>query len=139
MDRLGDAIFWFAVAGAGVAGVRHMTSTLPIVSELTPIAISRGEKPNDDSSLSPGIRWWAGYAFSCMNLGFCSIGLYAGLSADSLVAKRAFLLGTAVMFVAFAFAWFTKGGEITGNLNFVRQSVKIGAFGILFFLGFLFI
>jgi hypothetical protein len=111
---LPDAIFWFAVVGAGLAALKHLINPIAAFRELTPIALS-----GDGKSASAAALWWGSYAFSAMNTGVCTVGVWAGLK-QSQVAKQAYLLGTGVLFCAFSLAWFTKG-SITAKPNFQFQ------------------
>ncbi|CAM9482859.1 unnamed protein product [Discosporangium mesarthrocarpum] len=127
-----EAIFWFAVVGAGVAALKHLLSPIDTIAELSPIAMrvdSKGHK-----TLSSEGLWWGSYCFAAMNVGFCTIGIHAGVT-DSVGAKRGLLLGTGVMFEAFAFAWCMRG-PVTGIKNPMSQCVKVTLFGLLFLAGY---
>jgi hypothetical protein len=123
-----NGIFWFAVAGAGAASLKHFFNPSKSLKELTPVSFS------DNGKLEPASLFWGSYAFSAMNLGYCTVGLWAGYTG-SWEAKQAVLLGTGVLFEAFSIAWFTNG-QITLKKDYKRQGTKVGLFGLLFLSGF---
>lgn len=125
------AIFWFSLVGALAASFKHFFSPVPTIGELTPVAL-RDEKGK--KTALPEVVWWGGFAFSAMNLGFASIGLW-GAFKDSTEIKQAYLLGTAVLFFAFSSLWFSKG-SMTGNPNPTKQAFKIAVLGLVFLFGF---
>ena len=133
MDYVPDAIFWFAVVGSGAACLKHLLAPVATLQELSPVAI-RQEGSKGSKTASPEALWWGGYAFSAMNAGYCTIGLYAGCT-NSAPGKAGFLLGTGVLFEAFAAAWFLRG-KMTGKKGHVQQGVKIALMGALFLAGF---
>lgn len=128
MVSIPTVILYLAVGGAFAAALKHgladLTSTL---EDLTPISVK-------DKAIAPDIQWWAGWAFGAMNLGFGSIGAY-GIAKDSVEVQRAAMLGTAVVFLAFASLWFTVGNTVR-NRSPLRQGTKVAAFGLLFAYGF---
>jgi hypothetical protein len=130
-----DAIFGLAVAGAGAAALKHAIAPIEAFKELSPLAI-RGKNGEDDGKdqAIPAALWWGGPAFACCNVGFLTIGLFAAWMNDK-VAKEAVLLGTGVMFEAFAIAWKLKG-HLTGHESVRQQSRKVAAIGALFLYGF---
>jgi len=125
---LPDAIFWFTVLGAGAAALKHLLLPMSTFKELTPVAIR-------DNKISPEALWWGSICFAAMNVGYFTIGVWAGYR-QSAIAKQAVLLGTGVMFEAFALAWFTRG-SMTGKKDANKQGIKVAAFGALFLFGFL--
>jgi hypothetical protein len=129
MVNIADGIFYFALMGAGVAATKHYFMRKSSVLEFTPVAA--GTKKD---SIHPAAEWWGGYAFGCMNAGYFTIGLYGALIQSDAV-KKAYLLGTGVLFASFSASWLLYGG-ITGLPTYQRQSLKIGAFASLFFTGF---
>lgn len=84
---------------------------------------------------APEGAWWGGIAFSAMNVGFFTVGAHA-LATRSPEAMRGVMLGTGVMFLAFAGAWFSDGYK-TRHPNPRRQGTKIALLGTLFLSGYL--
>lgn len=112
LSYLPEGIFWFCTLGACIASFNHLLSPLKAMKEFTPVAIQ-------DQKIHPSALWWGGYAFSAMNVGFATIGLYSGIKGNQF-GKAATMLGTGVMFLAFAVAWITRG-EITGKQYPTKQ------------------
>jgi hypothetical protein len=131
-----DAIFGLAVAGAGAAALKHAVAPMQAFKELTPLAIrgKSGEDADGKEQAIPAALWWGGPAFACCNIGFFTIGLFAALMNDK-VAKEAVLLGTGVMFEAFAIAWKMQG-HLTGHEAVSQQITKVAALGVIFLYGF---
>ena len=127
MPSLFDATFYFAVLGASAAALKHLLKPLETMQELSPIAVSKDKVSNE-------ALWWGCYAFSAMNTGYATIGMWA-IYTGSTQAKEGLLLGTGIMFEAFALAWITKG-RITGKKDYRKQATKIAILGIVFLLGF---
>ncbi|XXQ38906.1 DUF4267 domain-containing protein [Plasmodiophora brassicae] len=127
-----EAIFWFGVAGAGAAALKHLLAPHRSLEGLTPVALRRDDK--DHVVLSPEAHWWGGYAFSAMNMGLCATGVWAGVKSSP-VAKQGYLLGVAVLFDAFAVSWLFRG-HMTGKPDYVKQGLKVAALGTLFSVGF---
>lgn len=71
--------------------MRHLVAPYGVFEDLTPVALMdspsvHDEKPSVNASakaktIHPAARWWGGYAFSAMNVGFLSVGLY-GVATD---------------------------------------------------------
>ena len=88
----GEVIFWFCVAGAGIAALKHLLRPLDVIKvascysqsrrpdngapcqEFTPVALR-----NEGKDISPEALWWGSIAFSAMNLGFFTVGLWSGI------------------------------------------------------------
>ena len=130
MPTFFDGTFWFAVMGASAAALKHTLKPLETMRELSPVAVDA----KNNNAVSPEALWWGGYCFSAMNTGFATIGLYAHV-ANSSEAKAGLLLGTGVMFEAFALAWITRG-SITGKKDYRKQATKISILGLVFLTGF---
>lgn len=123
-----EAVFWFALLGASAASAKHLFKPVATVGDLTPIALRMVDgKPG----LSPEAAFWGGWAFSALNAGFATVGLWAALTRST-EAKQGFLLGTGTLFAAFAAAWLRVGATLTGKRNFKRHAAKIAAFSALF-------
>ncbi|KJE96567.1 hypothetical protein CAOG_06869 [Capsaspora owczarzaki ATCC 30864] len=129
MEYAAPALYWFAVAGAGGACLKHWLTPETMLRELTPVAFRGG------ATLSPEGRWWGSYAAGAMNLGIFVNGVWVGLYGDR-VARQGHLLGTAALFAGFAAAWATQG-HTTGMKNHRAQAVKVTCIGALILTGFL--
>ena len=129
--QVGLGIFYFAIAGSGIAALNHLLNPLAVLKNLTPSAITTTK---DKEHISEGVEWWGQIAFSIMNLGCFASGIYAHME-NSKAAKRAFMLQVFVLFAAFSLAWFVKG-PITGKKAYKTQGIKVGLFALLFAYGF---
>lgn len=131
-----NGAFYFALVGATAAAAKHALRPLETMRELSPVALRKKDDGGDKGEVvvSDEALWWGCYAFSAMNVGYATVGLYAHF-AGSDEAKSALLLGTGVMFESFAAAWLTKG-RITKKEDPHKQAIKIAALGVVFLAGF---
>mmetsp|Transcript_12595 Transcript_12595/g.33923 ORF Transcript_12595/g.33923 Transcript_12595/m.33923 type:complete len:137 (+) Transcript_12595:32-442(+) len=131
MNHFAEGAFWLAVVGAGAAAAKHGLSPDAIVLDLTPASAD----PANAARVVAPVRFWGGYAFAVMNAGFCAMGLWGAFTASK-STKQALLLGTAILFGAFAGVWLAHGAE-TAKKDYTRHAAKIAGLGILFFSAFL--